>query len=469
MPSQCHHHLQQLLRLAPENWLQGPIQGQDFDQIAGKQLNQFHQFFQVHHRHPHILLVESDPVQFLASFIAAVTAHCPIFLGNPNWGTLEWQQVFEQIQPDLILGQVPVPWTSVEPRHHSTLDHFIMIPTGGTSGNIKFAVHTWKTLTASVQGFQQFFQRSPIHSYCLLPLYHVSGLMQFIRSFTTGGQFVIQPFKAVESGQWYPINPAQFFISLVPTQLQRLLNRSETAHWLSQFQTVLLGGAPAWPALLEQARAYQIPLAPTYGMTETASQIATLKPKEFLAGYQNSGQILPHAKVKICNADGQVLGRNQTGFIQVEGHSLIWGYYQPQLQSYVQFNAFQTDDLGVLDQQGYLTIIGRNSDKIITGGEKVFPAEIEALIQATGKVKAVCVIGIPDQYWGQVVAAIYVPFNSSINGDDLKIALMEKISRYKLPKIWLAVDQIPQNPQGKVNRSRLKDQISRRLTLGVRI
>ncbi|MFM7367685.1 MAG: AMP-binding protein, partial [Sphaerospermopsis kisseleviana] len=163
---------------------------------------------------------------------------------------------------------------------------------------------TWETLTASVQGFTEYFQLKTVNSFCILPLYHVSGLMQFMRSFTTGGKLVITRFKEIEFQQIPNINPSDFFISLVPTQLQRLLQNTQLTKWLSEFETVLLGGAPAWEELLKKARFHHIRLAPTYGMTETASQVATLKPDEFLQGNVNSGKILPHAEITINNLTG---------------------------------------------------------------------------------------------------------------------------------------------------------------------
>ncbi|MCZ0903636.1 AMP-binding protein, partial [Microcoleus sp. HI-ES] len=256
----------------------------------------------------------------------------------------------------------------------------IMIPTGGSSGKIRFAIHTWETLTASVQGFQQYFQADKINSFCVLPLYHVSGLMQFMRSFTTKGKLAIQPFKELENGQICDIEPEEFFISLVPTQLQRLLQNPDTANWLGRFHSVLLGGAPAWPELLETARNYQIKLAPSYGMTETASQIATLKPEDFLAGNNSSGQTLPHAQITIRSANGEILCDNQIGNIAVNAKSLALGYYP---ENFADRQYFQLDDLGFFDQNNYLNIVGRSSDKIITGGENVFPAEVEAVVRST--------------------------------------------------------------------------------------
>ncbi len=413
-----------------------------------------------------IFIAEQDPVRFLASFIAACAADCHVFLCNPNWVEQEWQQVFALVQPDFIIGQQANPplLPSLTPPHfplpiaHSPL---IMIPTGGSSGKIRFAMHTWETLMASVRGFHEYFGEKPINSFCVLPLYHVSGLMQFLRSFTTGGQLVILPFKALESGEGLSLNPSSFFISLVPTQLARLLT-SDTAAWLSRFQTVLLGGAPAWAELLEQARYYNIPLALTYGMTETASQIVTLKPEAFCCGNNSCGQVLPHAQVTICSSSGEILGANQIGNITIKADSLALGYY-PKTFSDRQY--FQPDDLGFLDNRGYLNIVGRNSNKIITGGENVFPTEVEAAIQATQLVTDICVTGLPDRQWGQVVAAVYVPRTEAVSPILLQAALEDKLSKYKRPKYWVAVESLPRNSQGKVNYEELKKVVTDSIAL----
>jgi len=287
-----------------------------------------------------------------------------------------------------------------------------------------------------------------------LPLYHVSGLMQFMRSFTTGGKLAIQPFKELETGQKYDIKPEEFFISLVPTQLQRLLKNPDTANWLSRFHTVLLGGAPAWPELLATARKYQIKLALTYGMTETASQIATLKPEDFLAGNNSSGQILPHAQVTIRSIKGEILCYNQIGNIALNAKSLALGYY-PDKSGYREY--LQLDDLGFFDENNYLNIVGRNSDKIITGGENVFPAEVEAAIKSTNLVADVSVIGLLDKHWGQVVTAIYVPANSEVTVTALQAAITDKLSKFKHPKNWILVEKLPRNSQEKVNRDQLQE------------
>jgi o-succinylbenzoate---CoA ligase len=403
---------------------------------------------------PRIILAESKPIRFLAGFIAACSADCSIFLCNPFWEEGEWQQVFDIIQPDIIWGEVQnQKITAIIPNSEFRIPNSsIMIPTGGSSGKIRFAIHTWDTLSASVRGFQTYFQSQQINSFCVLPLYHVSGLMQFMRSLTSGGKLAIFPFKTIESGVIPDLDPEDFFISLVPTQLQRLLQIPNLVDWLAQFQTVLLGGAPAWQELLDRARDSKVRLAPTYGMTETASQIATLKPEDFLQGYNSCGRVLPHAQIKIINSKHEILNFNEVGTICIQAKSLALGYY-PDLLEQVEI---QVDDLGYIDDRGYLNIVGRNSHKIITGGENVYPCEVEAAIRVTQLVDDIVVIGLCDRVWGEVVTAIYVPKSQSVSAREIKAAIANSLSKFKIPKYWISAQKLPRNAQGKLNREQLK-------------
>lgn len=408
-----------------------------FYHIASKIFEQI-EIIKKQFKQPKIILSESDPLQFLACFLAAVTANCPVFLANPDWSPQEFETVMKLVKPDILFTNQQFVLLQTSPSNPINCDHLIMIPTGGTSGNIRFAIHTWKTLTASVTGFYHYFDRQPVNSFCTLPLYHVSGLMQFMRAFITGGKLFILSHK-----NWKKIvnimpDSLDYFMSLVPTQLQYLIDRNP--NYLAHFATILVGGAPTLSPLLDTARKYQLPLAPTYGMTETASQIVTLKPEDFLKGNNSVGQVLPHAQVIIEP-------KETPGIIKIKSDSLFLGYYP----DFNHNQEFIPDDLGYFDQEGYLYIVGRNSQKIISGGENIFPAEVETAILSTGLVNDVCVIGLPDTYWGEIIGAVYVAKNQTITLDIIKNALNSKLSRYKLPKVWLSLEKIPRNAQGKVN------------------
>ena len=395
--------------------------------LAERKLAEFSQFS------PNFISIATlDPIEFIANLMAGLRLGIPIFLGNPHWGTVEWAQVSKLT-------------AEVNRQQHQ---HLVMIPTGGSSGKIKFVIHTWETLSASVWGFQEFYEVGEINALCTLPLYHVSGLMQLWRSLLTGGKLFIIDFHQLYNAPNVFVDRIDlecYFISLVPTQLSKLLDLD--SKWLNQFQTILVGGAPPRIELLNRARIAQLPLALTYGMTETASQVTSLKPAEFLAGNNSCGRVLPHAEIELVSLD------NELKSLRIKAKSLMLGYF-PNLDA---ATFFEPDDLGLFaggtepyQRDGYLTILGRTSGKIISGGENVFPIEIVDAIMATGLVADVWVMGLPDRYWGQVVTALFVVNDLPVSATILSSALVGKISNYKIPKRWIPVTQIPRNSLGKI-------------------
>ncbi|MGG6296166.1 2-succinylbenzoate--CoA ligase [Leptolyngbya sp. AN02str] len=412
-----------------------------------------------------VLLAEPDPLQTLAAILAAGMAQCSIALGNPLWTVDEWQQAIALVQPSHVWADVDLPLPALWNRDAlkqndgdrpwpASLQNepLILIPTGGSSGRVKFAMHTWDTLAASVWGFRQHFGCDRVHACCVLPLYHVSGFMQLLRSLLTGGSLALHSAKALTAGELPAIDPAHYFLSLVPTQLQRLLQQPALVGWLPQVRTILLGGAPPWPALLDEARQHHLNLALTYGMTETASQIVTQHPHEFFAGLASCGTPLPHARLSIRDAAGNPLPQHRVGTVHVQATSLMLGYFpQPFAHPW-----FATDDVGYVDHAGRLHVVGRSSDKIITGGENVFAGEVEAAIRATHLVLDVVVLGMRDRHWGEVVTACYVPMHPTVTVPELAEAVGDRLSRYKCPKHWILLDAIPRNAQGKVNRAVLQ-------------
>ncbi len=409
------------------------------------------QISQIRQTHPIIFLAEKSIDKFLGIFFAAIITKSCLFLINPHWQETEYKQIESIVKPDLFFGDYKdnnIILTNNPSQNKDKYNRFsgIMIPTGGTSGKIKFAIHTWETLTASAEGFYQYFETKPINSYCCLPLYHVSGLMQVIRSLISQGELIINPYSYIKDNLDDLPAYDNYFISLVPTQLKFILDHNP--QWLAKFQTVLVGGASTNQHLKQQTRKYKIKLALTYGMTETASGISILKPQDFLQGNNSNGKILPHAEIIINSQSGSLVENNDNnGIISIKSSSLFKGYYP----NFSNLDTFITDDIGYLDEQKYLYILGRNSQKIITGGENVFPQEIEAVIWETGLVKDVCIMGKKDDYWGEVITAFYVPINQAVSEREIKTIIKSKLANYNLPKIWYRVDNIPSNAQGKIN------------------
>ena len=405
---------------------------------------------------PGVLIAEPDPLQFLAVCLAAWSEGCVVVLANPRWGENERHQVQALVDP--AWDNPLVPSIAAYPcRVGEGEPEQILIPTGGSSGQIKFAIHSWETLRLSVEGFCAHFEVECVHAYCVLPLFHVSGLMQALRVLASGGTLALQPYGDLKRGEFLPLPPGGF-LSLVPTQLQDLLALGgEFIPWLRSFRAVLLGGAPAGKSLLDQAQALGIPVALTYGMTETAAQVATLLPEDFLEGNRSSGRPLPHASITIFNEQGQARPPWQAGRVVIRARSLAQGYLGGGEGMVVGSahptggEAFATDDVGYLDAGGYLHIVGRSSTKIITGGENVFPEEIEAALLATGVVGEACVVGLECDRWGQQLCALVV-MESPIPLNDLAERLRSQLAPYKRPKQWILVSDLPRTAQGKLSR-----------------
>lgn len=192
-------------------------------------------------------------------------------------------------------------------------------------------------------------------------------------------------------------------------------------------------------------------------MTETAAQIATLKPTEFLQGQTGCGKILPHAQVVVDSAP------ETPGPIAIQAASLMRGYWPPPPHGGHNHGPsqgkFYPDDLGYVDRAGYLHIVGRSSDKIISGGENIFPAEVEAAIRATQLVQDVYVVGLADDRWGEIVAAVVaVPDITHPSNllEQLQIILGDRLSKYKQPKRWLLVKHLPRQANGKLAKSTIQ-------------
>ena len=314
-----------------------------------------------------------------------------------------------------------------------------MIPTGGSSGTLKFTRHDQDTLAAAVRGFVQHFALARVNAVGVLPLYHVSGLMAWMRCALTGGEYRHCDWKKIEAGDRPALaaKPDGWVISLVPTQLERLLRHPAAVAWLKQFRIIFLGGAPAWPELLVRGAAAGLPLSTGYGMTETAAMVTALRPADFLAGMRSSGPALPHAQVTVNSEDTVVL----------TGTSLFRGYYP-----YWEGGTFATGDLGRLDERGHLTVLGRKDGLIISGGEKVQPVEVEGVLRSTGEFDDVVVLGAPDPDWGQVVVAAYRPTREP-DLARVTLAVRTQLAPYKQPKHFVSVPPWPVTSAGKTKRA----------------
>ena len=318
---------------------------------------------------------------------------------------------------------------------------WLCIRTGGTGGAVRFARHDERTLEAAVAGGVAFFGLGRVNAVDVLPPYHVSGLMARVRCAATGGWHLPWSWKDLEAGRVPALPAGEWVISLVPTQLQRLLQVPAAFDWLRRLAVIFVGGGPLWPDLADAAAADDLRVAPVYGMTETAAMVAGLGPEEFLAGERSAGRPLPHARLEIT----------VEGVVRVEGESIFRGYWP----GWNGTASFTTEDLGRIDERGYLTLHGRRDAVIITGGMKVQPAEVEAALRANGEFTDVAVIGVPDPEWGEVVVACY-PADGTRPDLERVVAVLAPHQR---PKRFVALATWPRTAHGKVNRVALREAV----------
>ncbi len=376
-----------------------------------------------------------------------------VFLRDPGWGSSE------QAEFGLVAAEAG--------RSTKTKRGWLCISTGGTSGRVRFARHDEETMGAAARGFCDHFGLDRVNAVDVLPAHHVSGFMARVRCAVSNGAHLPWAWKRLEAGD-RPALPAGggWVLSLVPTQLQRLLGgadgarRERTVTWLRRFEVILLGGGPVWPALAEAAAREGLRVSLSYGMTETAAMVTALRPGEFAAGARSCGAALPHARVELEDEEtGDVYsGFNHTGRVgrvRVAGPGVFRGYLSGAAGAAGPGGVLLTEDLAFLDERGGLNIAGRRDTVIITGGKKVLPAEVEAVLRSSGAFADIAVVGVPDAEWGERVVACY-PAGGAQPGWEAGERAVYSLSGYKRPARFIPVSPWPRNAQGKVNRGRLR-------------
>lgn len=307
-----------------------------------------------------------------------------------------------------------------------------IIHTSASSGEAKAAVHSFANHWYNALGSNENIPFGEGDCWLLsLPLYHIGGYSLLFRSLISGGALAIaEPDERLDhSLQNFPIS----HLSLVPTQLYRLLADQKSTALLRRLKAVLLGGSAAPKSLIEEALRQDIPLYLSYGSTEMGSQIATT-PEPIRTIQQNSGQLLPYRELSVAK-DGELL---------VKGPCLFQGYLrdgviQPQTD---REGWFHTADIGSLSEKGEVTVLGRKDNMFISGGENIHPEEIErALMMIEGVLEAL-VVPIPDDEYGQrPVAFIQSIEEEKPDGQAIIEAMQTMVGKLKTPTHSVRVEQ----------------------------
>lgn len=329
-----------------------------------------------------------------------------------------------------------------------------VLATSGTTGTPKGAELTFGALRAAERASLRNLGFCGDDRWILcLPVCHIGGLSIITRCLASR-----VPIDLVE--RFSPdvvlarVRAGGTMLSVVPTMLRDLLDHDRDRD-LSRLRVVLVGGAALDDALLERARDAGVPVLTTYGLTEACSQVTAQSPLDPPSQRAGSGRALDGVEVRVLRADGTDAAPGEVGEIHVSGEILMRGYRgQPR-----RVGPLATGDLGSLDARGNLHVAVRRFDLVVTGGENVYPAEVEGALRALPWVRDALVVGVPDERWGQSVAAIFTG-TSDVSPLATRDALRATLASFKVPKRLLRVDSLPTLPSGKPDRRRAAEVLS---------
>lgn len=317
--------------------------------------------------------------------------------------------------------------------------------TSATTGQFKSVPLRWGQIRAHVQASKEVLGKTEQDNWLMvLPLFHVSGLSILMRSLYNGTAVTILPkydesqvLKLIESEN---IN----MMSLVPTILTQL-EPSITHHKL---RVILLGGEFIPMALIDACEKKSLPIYKTYGMTETFSQSVTFSVLDYPHKRDSVGKPLPGMQVRIDKPDVDGVGE-----IHLTGPMVMTGYIDKEPID----GDLNTDDIGYVDEDGFVYILNRRKDLIISGGENIYPKELEDLVYTLPSVKECAVVPVPDPKWGQV-PALFVAFHDgeSMTADAILSFMTKSLAKYKVPKYVKILSALPRNGTGKIVRNELR-------------
>ena len=317
--------------------------------------------------------------------------------------------------------------------------------TSATTGQFKSVPLRWGQIRAHVQASKEVLGKTEQDNWLMvLPLFHVSGLSILLRSLYNGTAVTILPkydkaqvLKLIESEN---IN----MMSLVPTILTQL----EPSIIHHNLRVILLGGEFIPMALIDACEKKSLPIYKTYGMTETFSQSVTFSVLDYPHKRDSVGKPLPGMQVRIDKPDADGVGE-----IHLTGPMVMTGYIDKEPID----SDLNTDDIGYVDEDGFVYILNRRKDLIISGGENIYPKELEDLVYTLPSVKECAVVPVPDPKWGQV-PALFVAFHDgeSMTADEIVSFMMKSLAKYKVPKYVKILPALPRNGTGKIVRNELR-------------
>lgn len=327
--------------------------------------------------------------------------------------------------------------------------------TSGTTGKPKGVLQTFGNHFYSAVASALNLGLSPHDEWlCVAPIFHISGFSIIMRGLIYGMTVRLVDKFRVTTIEQILVNEPVTIMSVVPFMLKKLVSQQKMSHqrYNKDFRCMLLGGGTINRSILEQCLQAKIPVVQCYGMTETCSQIIALRAQDALKKIGSVGQPLFTTQLKLSNK-GEILLKTPAltpGYLNLPAKlpaKMIDGWYK-------------TGDIGHVDDDGYLYVDGRLDEMLISGGENIFPQEIEQVYQRYPGIKEVAVVGQADPEWGQVPVAFLVS-DQQYSGTELIDYGYQHLAHYKVPRRYFYVQSLPKNASGKIRRFILQQALSK--------
>ena len=345
-------------------------------------------------------------------------------------------------------------------------DPLLLVYTSGTTGRPKGALHTQLAVAwncAMAIRAQNIGAADRILT--VLPLFHVGGLcIQTVPALVAGATLVLHP--RFDAQAWLrSVQEDRVTLSLlVPATLRAVQEHADfvTAD-LSSLRMVVTGSSVVPLRLIERLHARGIPVGQVYGTTETGPVSIILGQDDAIRHPGSAGKAAWPAEIRLLDAQGVAVAAGQVGEICVRAPNLMQGYWNLLQDPAFQDGWFHSGDLARLDADGFYWVLGRSKDMIISGGENIYPAEIENILAGHPDVADVAVLGVADAAWGEVVVAVIVRRGgATLDEAAVRAALLGRLARYKLPRHVIFLESLPKTALGKVRRAELASRISAR-------
>jgi acyl-CoA synthetase (AMP-forming)/AMP-acid ligase II len=362
--------------------------------------------------------------------------------------------------------------TPIERWEDEPEDIAVLLHTSGTTSAPKAVVLRHRHLTSYIMNAAELLGAMGETVLVTVPPYHVAGVANLLTNLYSGRRIVYLP--TFSAREWLDIAEKEGVTRamVVPTMLARIVDELEAADELApaSLQSISYGGAKMPRAVLERAlhRFPDVGFVNAYGLTETSSTIAVLGPEDHagardgdpvaLKRLDSVGQVVPDIEVQVIDDKGNAMPPGEVGEIRVRG-AQVSGEYLGDESSLDADGWFATRDLGWVDDDGYLFVQGRGDDTIIRGGENIVPDEIEEAIERHPLVSEVCVIGVPDEVWGESIVAVVV-VKEPVDAAELRAFAKDQLRSAKTPDRVLFRNDLPRTPLGKLQRSIVRREVA---------